>query len=253
MNRLRTPLYHKIYCALKCRIESRQLNEGDLVPAEPELQRMFGASRSPVRQALSMLENEKLVVRLPGKGTFVAAAAEGCQWWLDFSPFRKHFQEGQRSTRSRMLSYEKTIPPDFVRAFFELEPDVPVPHVERLRSVGDRPVIVNQVYVHPQYDLGTPSEVEKFFSLRILLMEKFSVEITRIDDVLAAVRAPDVRIGELLAVSAEHPLLSVTRYMYSEDLPVLIDRAYAVTDIWDYRVTFQKGSDGGVSASTGGR
>lgn len=248
---MRMPLYHKIYCSLKCQIESGQLNEGDLVPAEPELQRLFSASRSPVRQALSMLENERLVVRLPGKGTFVAAAGQGRQWWLDFSPFRKHFQEGQGSNRSRMLTYGKEVPPDFVSAFFGLQRSVPIPHVERLRFAGNRPVIVNQVYVHPQYDLGEPSEVEKFFSLRILLMEKFSVEITRIDDVLAAVLVPDGRIRELLAVSGGHPLLSVTRYMYSEDLPVLIDRAYAVTDIWDYRVTFRKGSDGSVSASTG--
>lgn len=246
------PLYHKIYCSLRSQIESRQLKAGDLLPTEPELEKLFGASRSPVRQALSLLENEQLIVRRPGKGTFVASPDAHKDWWLNFSPFRKHFQEEWKDTCAKVISVQEQIAPDFVCDFFSLNVQQEVTYIERLRSVKEKPVIVNRLYVHPRYVLREFMGVENFFSLRVLLMERFSVEITRIDDVLMAKLAPDEEIRELLNVSSVHPLLAVRRYMFAEDLPVLIDMSYAVTDIWDYRVTFRKGNDGGVFAGTEG-
>jgi GntR family transcriptional regulator len=205
---------------------------------------MFGSSRTPVRQALAQLENEQLIVRRPGKGTFVTSFNDRKQWWLSFSPFRKHFQEDWDKTKGQVLQVEKRIPPDFVRDFFALGSECQVTCIVRRRSVREKPVIANRLYVHPQYAIREFVEVEKFFSLRVLLMEKFSVEITRIDDVLTAVSSPDEEIANLLEVPPAQPLLSVKRYMYAENRPVLIDMAYAVTNIWNYRVTFRKESEG---------
>ena len=240
------PLHHKIYCALRSRIDSGQLRTGHLVPSEPELEQMFGSSRTPVRQALAQLENERLIVRRPGKGTFVTSPHDRKRWWLGFSPFRKHFQEDCDKTTGQVLQVEQRVPPDFVRDFFVLGNGRRVTYIVRRRSVRERPVIVNRLYAHPQYAIREFIEVEKFFSLRVLLMEKFSVEITRIDDVLAATLPPDEEIANLLEVSSAQPLLEVRRYMYAEDMPVLVDMAYAVTDIWNYRVTFRKGSGGDI-------
>jgi GntR family transcriptional regulator of arabinose operon len=44
---------------------------GKFLPSEPELARRFAISRSTVRQALSALEQDGFVERLPGKGTVV--------------------------------------------------------------------------------------------------------------------------------------------------------------------------------------
>lgn len=245
------PLYHKIYCFLRSQIESGQLKEGDLLPTEPELEKLFKASRSPVRQALALLENEQLIVRRPGKGTFVTSPNAHKEWWLNFSPFRKHFQEEWHDTCAKILSVQEQAAPDFVCDFFASHAGQAVTYIERLRSVKEKPVIVNRLYVHPRYVFREFIGVEKFFSLRVLLMERFSVEITRIDDVLTATSAPDEEIRELLNISKNHPLLAVKRYMFAEDLPVLIDMSYAITEIWDYRVTFRKGNDGGVFSGTG--
>jgi GntR family transcriptional regulator of arabinose operon len=47
------------------------------IPSEPELQRQLNISRSTVRQALSNAKAEGLIVRVPGKGTYVASSASG--------------------------------------------------------------------------------------------------------------------------------------------------------------------------------
>ncbi|MDX1401799.1 MAG: winged helix-turn-helix domain-containing protein, partial [Kiloniellales bacterium] len=44
---------------------------GERLPAERELAEYFGASRGTVREALKRLEDEKLLVRKIGSGTFV--------------------------------------------------------------------------------------------------------------------------------------------------------------------------------------
>lgn len=59
-------------------IDSGRLQEGDLMPSEHDIAAQFEISRQTVRQALGSLEQEGRLVRVQGKGTFVAAAgAEG--------------------------------------------------------------------------------------------------------------------------------------------------------------------------------
>ncbi len=48
---------------------------GSQIPIEPNLSRMFKVGRSSVREAMSSLEDEGLLVRKQGKGTFIAADA----------------------------------------------------------------------------------------------------------------------------------------------------------------------------------
>ena len=66
------PLYYQLQEVLKERIESGTWQPGDTLPSEPELARRYGVSRVVVRQALGILEADHQVVRVQGRGTFVA-------------------------------------------------------------------------------------------------------------------------------------------------------------------------------------
>jgi GntR family transcriptional regulator len=66
------PLYYQLQEILKEGIESGHWKAGDPLPSEPELARRFGVSRVVVRQALAILEDDRQIVRLRGRGTFVA-------------------------------------------------------------------------------------------------------------------------------------------------------------------------------------
>jgi GntR family transcriptional regulator len=66
------PLYYQLQEILKEGIESGHWKPGDPLPSEPELARRFGVSRVVVRQALAILEDDRQIVRLRGRGTFVA-------------------------------------------------------------------------------------------------------------------------------------------------------------------------------------
>lgn len=66
------PLYYQLQELLKEQIESGVWVPGNTLPSEPELARRFGVSRVVVRQALAILEDDRQIVRIRSKGTFVA-------------------------------------------------------------------------------------------------------------------------------------------------------------------------------------
>jgi DNA-binding GntR family transcriptional regulator len=66
------PLYYQLQELLKEQIESSVWLPGDVLPSEPELARTLGVSRVVVRQALAILEDDRQIVRVRGRGTFVA-------------------------------------------------------------------------------------------------------------------------------------------------------------------------------------
>src|SRR3954451_12010706 len=66
------PLYYQLQEVLKEQIESGVWRAGEALPSEPELARRFGISRVVVRQALAILQDDRQIVRVKGRGTFVA-------------------------------------------------------------------------------------------------------------------------------------------------------------------------------------
>ena len=66
-----TARYAHIADQLRMQIAKGMLSAGDQLPAESELMAGFGASRPTIREALSVLENEGLIMRLHGRGNFV--------------------------------------------------------------------------------------------------------------------------------------------------------------------------------------
>ncbi len=69
---LSAPLYAQTAEALRKRVGS-EWRVGDRIPAEPRLCEEFGVSSITMRRAVATLVAEGLLVRLQGRGTFVAA------------------------------------------------------------------------------------------------------------------------------------------------------------------------------------
>jgi GntR family transcriptional regulator len=66
------PLYYQLGSVLREKIQSGHFAAGDRIPTEAELSEAYGVSRITVRQALSALEEEGLIRREAGRGTFVS-------------------------------------------------------------------------------------------------------------------------------------------------------------------------------------
>lgn len=69
--------YKTIAAALRQRIVGGDLAPGSLLPSEAELTAEYDVSRNTLRRALTELEEERLIVVLPGRGRLVADPASG--------------------------------------------------------------------------------------------------------------------------------------------------------------------------------
>jgi GntR family transcriptional regulator len=65
------PLYRQLDAILRDQLGGGLLRPGDRLPTETELCLQFGVSRATVRQALEALEQDGLIERAAGRGTFL--------------------------------------------------------------------------------------------------------------------------------------------------------------------------------------
>lgn len=108
------PFYFQLSRALKEEIVAGRWPAGQQIASEPALGAHFGVSRTTVRQALARLENEGLLRRVKGRGTFVAAAAP--RSWMLHSPdgfFRDESERLGIAVTSVILRQEVAELPDW--------------------------------------------------------------------------------------------------------------------------------------------
>ena len=66
-----TPLWAQLADILRKQIQAGKLPSGRVIPSESTLMQEHGVARGTVRKAIDALEEEGLVERVQGRGTFV--------------------------------------------------------------------------------------------------------------------------------------------------------------------------------------
>ncbi len=69
------PASEQIFTTLRAAILATQLPPGRMI-SETEVGQLFGASRTPVREAFTLLRDEGLLIALPSRGTYVSKLSE---------------------------------------------------------------------------------------------------------------------------------------------------------------------------------
>ena len=67
------PLYRQLYDMLRQQIDAGVLKIGDPLPTEEQFTETYNISRGTTRKALQLLTDEGLLIRHPGKGTYINA------------------------------------------------------------------------------------------------------------------------------------------------------------------------------------
>lgn len=142
------PLYSQLVGIIKQNISAGKLSIGDLLPSESELCRAMDISRNTVRQAIGELEDEGLVVRKRGKGTFVSdpsARGKGVRY-----SFTTEISSMGKVPSSTLVDFGVVPAPRSVCRKMQLQEDTSVYCFTRVRNVDGEPLILETSY-YPQY------------------------------------------------------------------------------------------------------
>lgn len=209
------PLYYKLETILRKKISSGELSRGDLLPSEDALSKEYELSRITIRQALSHLESDGLIVRKRGKGTFVSEKYT----YLEspkFTGFMEDLITMGISTESKIINISWVRGPENIQDHLELDAETEFFRIERIRLVEGGPFSYILNYLPP--DIGKKIKKEKLSGkpLLMILEEDLGIQpseaIQRIEATIA-----DTHVAGLLGVRVGDPLLKVERTVFDVD------------------------------------
>lgn len=132
------PIYYRLEKYLRDQILSGALRPGDLVAPESQLAQQFGASRMTVRQALSRLVFDGLVVRHRGRGTFVAQPR--LEHTYIFPSFEEEMQARGARTSHKLLDMRAVRAEGKVAESLGVPEGTPITMLQRQRLVDGQVV-----------------------------------------------------------------------------------------------------------------
>ena len=235
-------LYAAVQDAIEALIQERQLAPGDALPPEQELQALFGVSRATIRQALSGLEQRRIVERHQGRGTFLAIPT------MELSlPQLTGFSEQVRARgmrpSSRLVEYaDLTALMDRDAHFFPT--GTPLIRMVRVRCANDVPIgthaAILPVELAERAGLSE-SRLRADPSLSLYAsLEAAGVRITWAEEYLRS-RGADRAEAELLNVRPGSPVMEVLRLTRRDgDRLMEVVRSVLLGDRYTYIVYLER-------------
>ncbi|MCA9906124.1 MAG: GntR family transcriptional regulator, partial [Anaerolineae bacterium] len=209
------PLYRQLYDLLRQQIDAGVLKAGDPLPTEEQLTETYGISRVTTRKALQLLADEGMLIRHPGKGTYINAqkTEENLQ---SLRGFAELMIEQHPSQIMEIKGFEIIPAPIAVAQLLNLSREDRILRIRRRHVIHGRPVAL--AIIDLPYMLGsllTPNDVATR-TIYDLLANKAHVSIKRAVQRISATAASQ-DVSAVLGVEIGAPLLLVRRVTYSMD------------------------------------
>lgn len=208
------PIYRQLYDQIRCEILSGRLKPNTKLPSEADLCKQYHISRMTVRAALSQLEQQAIIYRRPGKGTFVATPKIPESVSL-LTGFEQKLSALGYTVRTKVLNFNITVPLDTIRTCLNLDLNEKVYEITRLRYVDNEPVALQTVYLPEKIFPGLLEE-DLSSSLTAIIHGKYGLRLVRSEEVLCPIVAGDYE-ASILQVKKHSPLLMIEATGYTPD------------------------------------
>jgi GntR family transcriptional regulator len=231
--RLSIPAYLRIYEELRARIRSGEWKVGDAVEPQRQLAQRFEVSVMTVRQALTQLERDGLIMTRHGLGTFVSAPKVN---WNRLTSFTERVEGLGLKPSSRVLD-ASIVKADLRQAeLLRTRPKENLIRVERLRMADGKPVAIEVVQVlFSEFPELLNHRLESTSFMRVLA-DHYHVVITHTDETIEA-RAAERSIAGLLQLKPKTPLIHLNQVLFTVgNRPVALCSGWYRADIFSFRI-----------------
>jgi GntR family transcriptional regulator len=238
----RRSLRHSLAQELRARIRAGEWRPGERIPSEPELARQETVSRSSMRAAITMLEEEGFVSRRHGSGTYVThRPALPNELGRNFGVSRMIASEGlEPGTVEESSGTEPA--PRAVAEILGIEEGERVSALRRVRTADGRRVVDVTDWCRVEHlapeDLPTVGSIYAALAERGLAVDHGVAHLTP--------RNADGEVAERLGVPSGTLLLTIDQVDRTADgIAVLVSREHHLADAFTFTLLRRGPGDGG--------
>ncbi|MGM0859946.1 MAG: GntR family transcriptional regulator [Bacillota bacterium] len=134
-------LYLKVIERIKEDIRNGIYTEKEKLPSEFELSKILGVSRATLREALRILEEEHVIIRRHGVGTFVHTKPLFLTGIEQLNSVTKMIKQANMIPGTIFLSSQVIMPSEEDINRFRLEHDQELFYLERVRTASGQPIV----------------------------------------------------------------------------------------------------------------
>jgi GntR family transcriptional regulator len=207
------PLYHQLADLLTTKIRAGEFEDGDRIPSEHQLAATYGIGRPTVRQAIDVLVRRRMLVRRRGSGTYVRRRPEAEVDLFSLAGTTSAFQRRGITVETRVLQVMQRVrvPAAAENPFA----DGQAYFYSRLSLVDRMPVLIEDLYLHPELFAGIDTVPLQGRSVAEVVAEQFFMRPTGGKQNFRIAYLKDRR-ARTLGVSPTVPVLAVQRFLNFE-------------------------------------
>jgi GntR family transcriptional regulator len=197
-------------------INQNQLVRGDQLPSESAMAKALGVSRNTLREAYISLENEGIIVRRHGIGTFIAHSPVIKDSLNHFSPFAQIIEAAGYTPHFQTLSMTRVNAPPDVYEVFAVPPSQKLLCIKRIVLADQQPAVYVDDYFSPAVE-ETNLNWDSFDGNTVqFLASSPNIRLHQIHSRISAA-ALDSDIAPHLQMTVGEPVLSVRSIIYALD------------------------------------
>lgn len=207
----------------------------DRLPSENELMHSTGMSRITVRQALADLAADGLIVRVQGKGSFVAPAPVR-QELSRLQGLSEALAHQGRSVHTRVLFLGASVWPTRVAEAMGTDAGAPCVELRTLRFADGRPLSLNTTWIEQSVGQGIDARMLEGSDLLTLYEAGHPLRVAQaLVDIRAALATPEQ--GQQLQLGTPAAVLHVDRSVFAAaGRPLHFESSVYRADAFTYRM-----------------
>jgi len=209
-----TPLYKQLKEIIKQKIIDGEFHPTQKIPSELQLSKIYNVSRITVRNAITELVDEDLLIKKQGKGTFVSAPKIEDNVLEDIS-FSLTCKINKVKPGSKIIKNVIKDANERDIAELNLHENDKVVYIKRIRYADDEPVILEHNFFPSKYAFLLNEDLENQ-SLYEILNEKYGIARAKSKRTIEIITASEEE-ASLLAISKGEPLLLHREIVYDKN------------------------------------
>ncbi|MEL7833771.1 GntR family transcriptional regulator [Fodinibius sp. Rm-B-1B1-1] len=236
-----SPRHVQISNWLRKQLENGVYKADEKLPSENQLCEKFDVSRVTVRKALQTLENDGLIYRSQGLGSFVSDDRTR-QSLMQLTDFEEDMKRAGLESSSKVIQFKPVSVTEKVASMLNVDPDSTVIRLDRLRLGDNQPIAFDITWLPMFYGQLLEGYNLQEKTIYGILEEDFDIPVKKgFFRIEAGNAATD--IAEHLGVKKRAALLIIDRLSLTVgEKPIYYQRRYYRSDRIVYELTAERDS-----------